>query len=38
MYYDPQVRPVFLADLARFIQDTVASKPKDKSSGLSGSN
>jgi Serine carboxypeptidase len=38
MYYDPQVRPVFLADLARFIQDTVASKPKDKPSGLSGSN
>jgi carboxypeptidase C (cathepsin A) len=38
MYYDPQVRPVFLADLARFIQDTVASKPKDKPLSLSGSN
>ena len=38
MYYDPQVRPVFLADLARFIQDTVAGKPKDKPAGLSGSN
>jgi hypothetical protein len=38
MYYDPQVRPVFLADLAHFIQDTVAGKPKDKPSGLSGSN
>jgi carboxypeptidase C (cathepsin A) len=29
MYYDPQVRPVFLNDVARFIQDTVTSKPKD---------
>jgi carboxypeptidase C (cathepsin A) len=37
MYDDPQVRPVFLANLAQFLQETVASKPKGKLSDSSGS-
>jgi hypothetical protein len=37
MYYDPQARPIFLNDVARFIQDTVAAKAKDASKESSGS-